>query len=210
MVEDTGERIIPAYMKPSNGLLLEHLARYDFAKPYVRGRVLDLACGSGYGTAKIAKARKKEITEIIGADVDEEIIRFAHKEYYHPLMTFRVADGTAPDLKEQLGTFDSILSFETIEHVPDDRAFFKTLMALLNPGGYLVLSTPIGRGRDIPSRSPFHYFELTEKELTELVNDSSLGVASSLIYYQNSVALEREKREGVHYPIAVIVIQKSF
>ncbi|AOM84168.1 class I SAM-dependent methyltransferase [Salisediminibacterium beveridgei] len=209
MVKDTGERIIPAYMKPSNGLLLEHLARYDFAKPYVRGRVLDLACGSGYGTAKIAKARKKEITEIIGVDVDEEIIHFAHKEYYHPLMTFKVADGTSPDLIDQLGTFDSILSFETIEHVPDDRAFFKQLMSLLNPGGYLVMSTPFGRGRGVSSRSPFHYYELTEKELTELVNDPASGVKSTMIYYQNSVALEREKREGVHYPIAVVVIQKT-
>ncbi|ADH98035.1 class I SAM-dependent methyltransferase [Salisediminibacterium selenitireducens] len=209
MVDYTGERVIPKLMKPSDQLLLEHIARYDFAKPYVSGRVLDIACGSGYGTARLAKGRNKALETIIGADVDPEIIEFAHKEYYHPKMSFIVADGRAADLPDRLGTFDTVISFETIEHVSDDRQFFHNLISLLKPGGTLVLSTPIGRGRSIPSKSPFHYFELTEEEIRQLVSDGSPDIASSLLYFQNSVALEREKRPDVHYPIAVAVIQKK-
>lgn len=209
MVDYTGERVIPKLMKPSDPMLLEHIARYDFAKPYVSGRVLDIACGSGYGTARLAKSKNKALKTIIGADVDPEIIEFAQKEYYHPKMSFILADGRSADLADQLGTFDTVLSFETIEHVSDDRQFFNNLLNLLNPGGTLVLSTPIGRGRSIPSKSPFHYFEMTEEEIQELVSDDSPDIASSLLYYQNSVALEQEKRPDVHYPIAVAVIQKQ-
>lgn len=54
-----GERIIPKLMKPMNGMLLEHIARYYFATPYVRGRVLDIACGTGYGSHLVAKERKR-------------------------------------------------------------------------------------------------------------------------------------------------------
>ena len=54
MIEDTGERVIPKKMSPMNNLLLEHIARYQFALPYLEGRVLDMACGAGYGTHMIA------------------------------------------------------------------------------------------------------------------------------------------------------------
>ena len=84
MIEDTGERVIPKKMSPMNNLLLEHIARYQFALPYLEGRVLDMACGAGYGTHMIAKQRKKFIDEVIGIDIDPEIIAYAKKEYYHP------------------------------------------------------------------------------------------------------------------------------
>ena len=48
-IELTEERVIPKKMHPNNGLLVEHLARYKFASQYAKGRVLDLACGVGYG-----------------------------------------------------------------------------------------------------------------------------------------------------------------
>ncbi|SDJ11144.1 Methyltransferase domain-containing protein [Alteribacillus bidgolensis] len=79
MLKDTGERIIPKVMHPSNGMLLEHLARYYFAIPYASGRVLDIACGTGYGAQMTAKAKKKEITEIIGIDIDPKTINYAKK-----------------------------------------------------------------------------------------------------------------------------------
>lgn len=74
MIEDTGERVIPKKMSPMNNLLLEDIARYQFALPYLEGRVLDMACGAGYGTHMIAKQRKKFIDEVIGIDIDPEII----------------------------------------------------------------------------------------------------------------------------------------
>ncbi|RSL33014.1 methyltransferase domain-containing protein [Salibacterium salarium] len=204
MLEDTGERIIPKEMKPENGMLLEHLARYTFATPYVKGRVLDIATGTGYGAQLVAKMKKKDITEMMGVDIDPTTIQYAKQHYHHPLLTFQTGDILNPDLVNEIGIFDTILSFETIEHVPDDKAFFENIMKLLRPGGILLLSTPFGQGRGKPSRSPFHYHQLTEEEFRELF----LDYPNTSFYFQRGVTIE-PKRQSRHYPLSVAVCVKA-
>ncbi|MCM3490990.1 class I SAM-dependent methyltransferase [Alkalihalophilus marmarensis] len=203
MLEDTGERIIPKEMQPTNGMLLEHIARYYFSTPYAKGRVLDIACGTGYGSIMIAKSRKKEISELIGVDIAEDTINYAKKNYYHPKVSFRQGDALDEYLKDQIGSFDTILSFETIEHVPSDHLFVEKLSKLLNPAGTMIVSTPFGQGRGKPSGSPFHYHQLTEVEFRELFT----GFKSVEYYYQRGVTIE-PKREGIHYPLGVAVCRK--
>jgi 2-polyprenyl-3-methyl-5-hydroxy-6-metoxy-1,4-benzoquinol methylase len=203
MLELTGERVIPDLMKPTNGMLLEHIARYYFSTPYVKGRVLDIACGSGYGTHMIAKTCKKDIDEVIGVDVDETTVEYARHTYYHPLSTFRVEDALDPKLPEKLGQFDTILSFETIEHITDDQAFIKNLYDMLRPGGTLVLSTPFGQGRGKPCGSPFHVHQLTKEEFIQLFE----AFDEVEIFYQRGVTIE-PPRENVTYPIGVAVSRK--
>ncbi|WP_348639420.1 class I SAM-dependent methyltransferase [Salibacterium salarium] len=204
MLEDTGERIIPKEMKPENGMLLEHLARYTFAASYVKGRVLDIATGTGYGAQMIAKMNKKDISEMIGVDIDPATIQYAKQHYYHPLLTFQTEDAFDPNLINEIGTFDTILSFETIEHVPDDKSFFENVMKLLRPGGILVLSTPFGQGRGKPSRSPFHYHQLTEEEFRDLF----LAYPHTSFYFQRGVTIE-PKRPSRHYPLGVAICTKT-
>lgn len=203
MLEYTGERIIPKLMKPTNGMLLEHIARYYFSTPYVKGRVLDFACGSGYGSQMIAKARKEEITEMIGVDIDEETVNYAKGTYNHPLLTYMVGDVLDEELPRKLGTFDTILSFETIEHVGDDQLFMRIVYQLLNPGGTLVLSTPFGQGRGKPCNEPFHIHQFTREEFHNFFT-----VFSEVdIYYQRGVTIE-PPRNNVHYPLGVAVCTK--
>lgn len=147
MLKDTGERIIPEKMKITNELLLEHIARYHFASNYIQGRVLDFASGSGYGSHIIAKKSKKKIDEVIGVDIDVKAVKYARSTYYHPLTTYLNEDVTDPHLPEKLGQFDSILSFETIEHVIEEKQFLSNVYNLLKPEGTLILSTPFGKGR---------------------------------------------------------------
>ncbi|MFB4165602.1 class I SAM-dependent methyltransferase [Alteribacillus sp. JSM 102045] len=208
MLKDTGERIIPKEMKPSNGLLLEHLARYYFAVPYAQKDVLDIACGSGYGAQMIAKARKKQITKILGVDIDPDTIHYAKKTYYHPLLTFQTGDVLDSKLKDKIGTFDTIISFETIEHVPDDRDFLTKISALLKPGGTMVLSTPFGQGRRKPCNSPFHYHQLTEHEFHTLFTENDM-FDSVQFFYQQGVSIENTKRPGVRYPLGIAVCRKK-
>lgn len=203
VLEDTGERMIPKNMKILNGSLLEHVARYYFSTPYVHGRVLDIACGTGYGGQMVAKDRKHVIEEIIGVDINEDTLKYAKQHYYHPLLKFIKGDASDPMLPQKLGTFDTILSFETIEHVADDLLFIKNLYNLLKPGGRLVISTPFGEGRGIPCGQPFHVHQLTKEEFANLFTDFS----EVEIYYQRGVTIE-PPREGVHYPIGVAVCQK--
>ncbi|MED3645741.1 class I SAM-dependent methyltransferase [Halalkalibacterium halodurans] len=203
MLDDTGERIIPKNMKPMNGMLLEHLARYYFSTPYASGRVLDIACGTGYGSVMVAKTRKTEVAQVLGVDFDADVIHYAKQNYYHPKVSFLVGDAMDPYLPNQIGTFDTILSFETIEHVKDDRLFIERMRQLLKKDGTLVLSTPFGQGRGKPSDEPFHYHQLTEEEFRSLFDSFS----EKEVFYQRGVTIE-PKRTNVHYAFGVAVCKK--
>lgn len=205
-MENTGERIIPDELKPTSGLFLEHIARYYFSLPYVKGRVLDIACGSGYGSHFVAKTKKKSISELVAVDNALEVIDYAAKRYNHPLIEYRVEDALDSKLIKKVGMFDTILSFETIEHVPDDRQFLKILFELLNPGGMLVLSTPFGRGRNEHCGSPFHYFQLTTEEFEELFTQHPFSEVE--IYHQRGVTIEPPRKE-VTYTLGVAVCKKD-
>ncbi|WP_134683759.1 class I SAM-dependent methyltransferase [Brevibacillus migulae] len=203
MIQWTGERIIPKLLKPTNGMLLEHIARYYFATPYIQGRVLDIACGTGYGCHMVAKERKREVTEIIGVDNDRDTLAYANVEYNHQKVTYVQGNAVDPELPTQLGMFDTILSFETIEHVEDDQQFMDNLYDMLKPGGTLVLSSPFGRGRGMPTSEPFHVHQLTPDEFAQLFE----RFAQVDIYYQRGVTFEKP-RDGVRYFIGVAVCVK--
>ncbi|WP_311775171.1 methyltransferase domain-containing protein [Alkalihalobacillus sp. TS-13] len=207
MLENTGERIIPDEMKPTNGRYLEHIARYYFSLPYVKGKVLDIACGSGYGSQFVAKTKKKTISELVAVDNSAEVIDYALKRYNHPLIDYHVEDALDSNLVQKIGMFDTILSFETIEHVHDESQFVKNLFDMLNPGGMLVLSTPFGQGRNEPCGSPFHYFQLTPEEFEVLFTPYPFSEVE--IYHQRGVTIE-PPRNKVKYALGVAVCRKSF
>ncbi|MGG0718255.1 class I SAM-dependent methyltransferase [Robertmurraya massiliosenegalensis] len=201
----TGERVIPELMKPMNGLLLEHLARYHFAIHYAKGRVLDFACGSGFGSNVIAGAKKKEIEKIIAVDIDRETITYAKGKYYHPLVSFQVENCVDPILPEKMGQFDLIVSFETLEHVDKEDIFMQNIYQMLKPGGTLVISTPFGQGRGKPTSEPYHEHQLTEQEFQELFT----LYEEVEFYYQKGVLIEPVPgRKGRHYPIGIAVCKK--
>lgn len=203
LLEWTGERIIPKLLKPTNGMLLEHIARYYFATPYIRGRVLDIACGTGYGCHMVSKERKRELTHLVGVDIDAETIYYANREYNHQKITYQTGNAIDPELPEKLGQFDTILSFETIEHVEDDLLFMDNLYRMLKPGGTLVLSSPFGRGRGKQTSEPFHIHQLTPEEFEELF----VRFSKVEIYYQRGPTFEKP-REDVRYFIGVAVCTK--
>ncbi|MDL4840138.1 class I SAM-dependent methyltransferase [Aquibacillus rhizosphaerae] len=203
MMKDTGERVIPELMKPMNKLLLEHIARYQFALHYVKGRVLDLSCGSGYGTHMIAKEKKNQIDEVIGVDIDSEIITYAKGTYYHPQSSFLVLDAIDLSVPGLLGQSDSIVSFETIEHIEQETNLLDNYFHLLKPGGILMVSTPFGEGRGITCGSPFHVHQLPPLEFKSLFGNYS----KTEYFYQKGVLIEPEGR-NVHYPLGIAICTK--
>ncbi|WP_404406830.1 class I SAM-dependent methyltransferase [Jeotgalibacillus malaysiensis] len=205
-LEDTGERIIPDEMKPSNMMLLEHMARYQFAFPYVKGRVLDLACGSGYGSVMAARQSKRKICEMVAVDFSEEVLTYARGRYHHPMISYECHDAVDPLLPEKLGTFDCILSFETYEHIAEEEVFLDNLFRLLKPGGILVLSTPFGEGRGKPSSEPFHIHQITRNEFRSLFDQ--YPYAKKDFYYQSGVLVE-PIREGMNYQMGIAVCRRE-
>lgn len=203
MIEYTGERVIPDLMKPANGLLLEHLARYQFSTYYLHGRVLDLACGSGYGSHMLAKIGKKRINQLVAVDYDPHTIEYAHKRYNHPLVEYRCENAIDPLLPQKLGIFDAIISFETLEHIHEEKQFLTNLFNLLKPGGTLIISTPFGKGRGKPCGSPFHVHQLTVTEFHNLFNDYQ-----DVQFYSQKGVLIEPPRTDIWYPLGIAVCTK--
>lgn len=142
----------------------EHTARYSCVSSLISGkRVLDIACGTGYGIAFLKRAAKF----VVGVDVDFEAAREAKCECDERA---GVVLGNGLSLPFSDSSFDIVISFETLEHLHDRSGFLRELRRVLMPGGTLVLSTPNAnytRPVDgIPS-NPFHIFEYSPSELQE-------------------------------------------
>ena len=199
----TGERVIPALMNPRNGMLLEHIARYEFSKDFCKGRVLDIACGVGYGSEILLK-QNPNIDSLIGIDIDKDSIAYAKANYSFMETSYYMDDALNPELSEKYGTFDTIISFETIEHFYGDDLFVKNLYNLLKPDGTLIISTPFGRGKNEPCSSPFHVYQYTESEFFQVLNPFK----NITMYHQIDKRIEIPKKDMKYY-LMVAVCKKN-
>lgn len=143
----------------------EHRSRYCFARPHARGkRVLDIACGTGFGCEMLAQGGA---TEVVGVDVDTAALAAAQQGIRSQSVTFLLANGTA--LPFESGRFDLVTSFETLEHIPENQKFVSELRRILAPSGTLILSTPNVLVTARYPRNPFHVHEFRPDELNLLL-----------------------------------------
>ncbi len=132
----TGERFTPECVRE---IWYEHWHRYAFALQFAQGkRVLDAACGEGYGSALLARLADS----VTGVDIDTASIEHARARYAagNDRLTFQTADATALDLAP--ASFDLIVSFETLEHVHGQEQMLAGFARLLKPDGLLLISSP--------------------------------------------------------------------
>jgi SAM-dependent methyltransferase len=157
------ERIVPD--ETSAGPLAIHEKRYRFALPYAVGkRVLDAACGVGYGSALLAG----EAAEVVGIDLSEDAIAYARSRYGGPNIEFRVDDLQSPSLDDC--SFDLVCSFETLEHLPDRDAFLGHVARALRDDGLLVLSTPRADETTESPDNPHHFVEYSRDDFEALLS----------------------------------------
>jgi 2-polyprenyl-3-methyl-5-hydroxy-6-metoxy-1,4-benzoquinol methylase len=136
---------------------------YELALGHLRpaDRVLDVACGAGFGVRMLAG----RCAGVVGVDLDEQSIAAARAADPDRAGAYVVADATHMPFADC--AFEAVVSFETLEHVPQ-LAFLREVRRVLAPGGLLLLSTPQNRLGHIPF-TPAHEHEFSLEELTDLV-----------------------------------------
>jgi SAM-dependent methyltransferase len=134
-LELTGERTLPD-VPAENYWYRRHLAVYEWIGARVVGRrVLDMACGEGYGSEVLARGA----AGVVGVDANPEAHEHARLRYTRQNLTFErglVETFGEPD------SFDAVVFLQTIEHVQDPVAVLAHFRSLLAPGGVAYVSTP--------------------------------------------------------------------
>lgn len=162
-MEFTGERFTPDCVRE---IWYEHWHRYAFALEFVAGkRVLDLACGEGYGSHLLA-SRAGQVT---GIDLSEAAIAHALETYQHPALDYQQGDATAIPLADD--SIDVVVSFETLEHLSPQDQMLAEFRRVLRPDGLLIISTPDKRvySQDGEVDNPYHVKELYREEFEALL-----------------------------------------
>lgn len=165
----------------------EHIARYEFAASLARNKlVLDIACGAGYGSNYLEKEGTRMV---VGGDVNKEAIHYAKAHYNIGELFFLLLDATNLPFRKNI--FDVIVSFETIEHLKDNRRFLSACKEVLRKDGFLVCSTPnslVTLSDSGKPLNPFHVYEFTVREFHDLLSGYFKNVT---IYVQDFLTLRQ-------------------
>jgi SAM-dependent methyltransferase len=159
----TGERTLPD-VPEENYWFRRHLAVYEWIAERVRGqRVVDMACGEGYGSEVIARTAGN----VVGIDANPQAHEHARLRYRRLNLRFE------RDLVESFSeSCDAVVFLQTIEHVEDPGAILEHFKSMLSPGGVAYVSTPnlltLAPPGAEKSGNPWHVKEYRAAEFRDL------------------------------------------
>jgi len=124
--------------RPWHDLLFRHLRERDL----VGCRVLEIGCGRGELACRLA-AWKTAPRALVAADFAESAVRLGRgRAARECLGTIRWTVANMQQIPFRDGTFDTVISCETIEHVPAPVEALREVHRVLRPGGRLLMTTP--------------------------------------------------------------------
>lgn len=170
----TDERILGENFKSQEEYLtyLRHFFAYKLADEKISSgsSILEIGCGSGYGTKLLSKNAEK----IIGLDVDKKTVEQISKKNGSEKCIFEFYDGMKIPYKDE--SFDAVVSFQVIEHIKDDKNIIKEISRVLRPGGILLMATPNRIFRLVEygqkSSNKFHIREYSFREFKNLLGNA--------------------------------------
>jgi SAM-dependent methyltransferase len=182
----TGERTLPD-VPEENYWFRRHLAVYRWVAERCAGkRVVDMACGEGYGSAVLAEAAG----DVVGVDANPEAFEHARLRYRAANLRFERAlveefDDGAP--------YDAIVFLQTIEHVNEPERLLSRFASMLTPGGAVYVTTPNRLTLAPPgaerSGNPWHVREYAPDEFETLVRPAFGSVDLSGLFLARKLRL---------------------
>lgn len=178
----------------------EHLHRYQAAanlldkeKPL---KVLDIACGTGFGSDLLAKLGHS----VVGGDISKNDVEACGQKYQRPNLVFQVVDGTNMPFANH--TFDCVVSFETIEHTTQYQKMLLEFKRVVNKNGLVIISTPnfVINSPTGKVLNPFHTQEWKYEELAKL-----LDATFSYVKLMGQQYARYRNKKSVRYKIASVV-----
>lgn len=159
----------------------DHVERYDYAARRAAGRVLDAACGCGYGT--YIMCMKNTSIHAVGVDRCRDTIHFAQYNWKHERNRFYRWD---LDKVTPMQPYNYLVCFETIEHLKEPEIFLKSAAGKCRN---IICSVP---NQDVipfdPAHFPFHHRHYTKPQIIDLLN--RCGFIATKIMYQPGVNAE--------------------
>jgi SAM-dependent methyltransferase len=162
-LELTGERTLPD-VPEENYWYRRHLVVYEWiAARTVGRRVVDMACGEGYGSEVLARGARA----VVGVDANPEAHEHARLRYVRQNLRFE---------RTLVETFsepcDAVVFLQTIEHVQNPGEILEHFKSMLAPGGIAYVSTPnlltLAPPGAEKSENPWHVKEYRAEEFRAL------------------------------------------
>jgi 2-polyprenyl-3-methyl-5-hydroxy-6-metoxy-1,4-benzoquinol methylase len=152
-----------------------HLHRYEFAAELCAGApVLDLCCGSGYGSRILHEA----CPVVVGVDNDVAVIDMAQATIGREAgIDFEVADAHEVLRRPLSESFGAIVLLEGLEHLADPKAALESLQRHAEAGLRLVISIP--NSKAFEEENPFHITDYGFEDAVKIC--SGFGLAT-LVY----------------------------
>jgi SAM-dependent methyltransferase len=165
------------------------LKPYVIAESWIHGDLLEVGCGEGRGIQHVLPiVRTYSAIDKIEAAIESLRTKFPEAA---------LVAGNLPPLPYPDASFDSVISFQVIEHIENDAQFLKEIHRVLRPGGVALITTP-NRLQSL-SRNPWHVREYTGEELSRLASTTFPQVEMKGITGNDKVmAYHQKNRESVN------------
>ncbi|MEM9857491.1 MAG: class I SAM-dependent methyltransferase [Bacteroidota bacterium] len=135
------------------------LKAYYLAEDYLKGDLLEVGCGEGRGIELF----KNKVDSFTALDKIQSVIDTLSEKY--PGYKF-IQDNIPPFAKLADNAYDTIVSFQVIEHIKEDRKYLEEIYRVLKPGGVALITTP--NIKRTLTRNPWHVREYTADQLNSL------------------------------------------
>jgi len=135
------------------------LKPYVVVSEWVRGDLLELGCGEGRGFQILSP----RVNRYLGLDKIQQVIETLSDRFGKDLFMKSVFP-PLQEIRDQ--TFDTVVSFQVIEHIRDDQLFLREIYRVLKPGGTAYITTP--NKRKSLTRNPWHIREYEASEFSRL------------------------------------------